>query len=765
MPSEAESHQPSSMPSATGPATGAGSVTNNPAAQGAGEVLPTAVVLNPSTLPPGVTVDSLPVAELVPPASASHSTGMDAGMAPRTSWLEDFVHRAEHAAGTATGMASPLPSVESRSAEKLGTSLPVAQPIGTTPTGGQAVEVPMTPSDQSSPKEQAATLPPTTPVLAVEAKTCPACGTTLPLESQFCQDCGYSFPDGEMTALPTAAALPSADSLPPGTLVAGRYEIVQEMSRRVNTIRYLARDRSHDNRPVILVQQAVSQNNGASVAIGRFHVPAEIGTAWPELGWEIALLETVQHDSWPRVLDVLCDGRSVFAVEEAASGPDLWQVFDDPAYTMPARFNLLADFADSLKALATAGAIPEYLKPELLRLNERGQLTLTDLSLLVSLPYTARTHLAATPYTPPELVLEPHEVDARSPLYSFGAVLYALYLGHELTETDFESSWVPKPLVFRFPDAHPAYARLVMKTFVRDKQHRFPTDEAARTDPTGWDELARALRNAGQQLNLTRLDIAGWSNIGKLRSNNEDAFAFWHSSSGFEERLGETALAILCDGMGGYEAGEVAAAMAIHELRRRFFQSDYAKPLLGEAPDGAFDTDACRKFLFDLLRDVNQHLYQFSRSPQGKRGMGCTCEMLVICGSQAVIAHVGDSRTYLYSEGQLRQLTRDHTLVNRLVELGQLTPEEAEQHPRKNELQQALGAQPFVEPQTLAVTLKPGDWLILCSDGLTGHVDEATLAEMIQRADSAEMCARRLVNLANAYGGSDNSAVIAVRCQ
>ena len=705
--------------------------------------LPVAIVLDLSQLPEGIVPETLPVAELITPPTGSPAMPPGEVSVP-----------GEHRAAEDSQSLEASPSPSQRDAQ-------LEQEAATAPQ----IAVEMVPPGATATAATQLAASPTEPVVAVEIRSCPACGCALPPDSQFCHDCGYSFPDGEVAAVPTAALLPLAEPLPAGSLVADRYEIVQEMSRRLNTVRYQARARHADNRPVILVQQGVGSASGRTVCVGRFTLPAEVGTAWPELGWEIALLEQLQHPNWPRVLEVVREESSVFAVEEAANGPDLWQVFDDPAWTMPARFDLLAEFAESLKTLADAGAIPEYFKPELLRLNERGRLMLTDLSLLVPLPYPARQQLASTPYTPPELVLDAAAVDARSPLYSFGAVLYALYLGHELTENDFERQWTPKPLVFRFPDVPPAYARLIMKTFVRDKEHRFPTEEAARRDRTGWEELASALRSTGRQLSITRLDVAGWSNIGKLRSNNEDAFAVWHGSAGLEETLGETLLAVLCDGMGGYEAGEVAAALAIREIRQRFLSSDYARPLLGELRDYSFDVEACRKFLFDLLREVNQQIYRFSRSPQGKRGMGCTCELLYLHGAQAVIAHVGDSRTYHYSGGQLRQLTRDQTLVNRLVELGHLTPEEAEHHPRKNELQQALGAQPFVEPQTLSLTVQPGDWLILCSDGLTNHVDDATLAEMIQRADSAEMCARRLINLANAYGGSDNTTVIAVRCQ
>ena len=145
--------------------------------------------------------------------------------------------------------------------------------------------------------------------------------------------------------------------------------------------------------------------------------------------------------------------------------------------------------------------------------------------------------------------------------------------------------------------------------------------------------------------------------------------------------------------------------------------------------------------------------------------MGCTAEVVYVDGRNVVVGHVGDSRTYHLHEGRLIQLTRDQTLVNRLVELGQLTAEEAEDHPRKNELQQAIGGQPDVEPGLYHSHLARGDWVLVCSDGLTNHIPTADLEKMMTReaAGSAEEAARRLLNLVNLRGATDNATIIVVR--
>jgi protein phosphatase len=145
--------------------------------------------------------------------------------------------------------------------------------------------------------------------------------------------------------------------------------------------------------------------------------------------------------------------------------------------------------------------------------------------------------------------------------------------------------------------------------------------------------------------------------------------------------------------------------------------------------------------------------------------MGCTGECVYIDAKNVAVGHVGDSRTYHLRRGRLLQLTRDQTFVNRMVELGQLTAEEAENHPRKNELQQAIGGQPDVVPGVSAGKLQRGDWVLVCSDGLSNHINNSELEKMLTReaAYSSEEAARRLLNLTNLRGATDNATIVVVR--
>jgi protein phosphatase len=271
----------------------------------------------------------------------------------------------------------------------------------------------------------------------------------------------------------------------------------------------------------------------------------------------------------------------------------------------------------------------------------------------------------------------------------------------------------------------------------------------------------------GRSLATAHLDIASWTSTGMVRTGNEDAFALIHAASSRQDDMGECALVLLADGMGGYEAGEVAAALAIDSLRQQLLKSSFFAGLTQDTTGARkeFNVKECQEALRNALKEANREVFTASRTPgKGRPGMGCTAEVVYVDGRRLVVGHVGDSRTYHFSNGTLTQLTRDQTLVNRLVELGQLTPEQAEHHERKNELQQAVGGRPVIDPAVYHAELKAGDWVIVCSDGLTNHVDAETLNfDMIQRADSAEMLARRLVNLVNLRGATDNCTVVVVR--
>jgi protein phosphatase len=641
------------------------------------------------------------------------------------------------------------------------------------------------------------------PAEELPPEPCPACGTLRKGAASYCDDCGWMFSNGPVrhavgasiatpaaamsAAVPAPAVAPTPALGGTGMRLKDRYEISGLLAERGGVSRYAALDHgASPPRPVVVLQAALPEipeailplDEDATISAEEEIIPTfedalpvaqlDGGAAWPSIAWEQALLAKANHPGLPQVIDSFIDGNTEYLVEDVPDGQVLWDAWDDPSADAMTRYGWLQQLAEALNALHQAGAVCESLRPDIVKVTPEGKAVLADLADLLPIPLPPGTPIRASLYTAPELVLNADQADARADLYGFGALLYALeYLHHALEEKDFEAPFTPKKITDKYPDVHPGFFRLISKTFDRDLGARFPTDEAIREDKTGFQELIRTLEVCRRTFDSVRLDIAAWTTTGMIRTGNEDAFSFLHGMESRQDELTEYAMLLLCDGMGGYEAGEVAAAMALQSMRKFLLQQPLFSALAGGDPPapGVFTIDNCKKACLAALKHANKEVFTASRTPgKGKRGMGCTAECVYVDNRHVVVGHVGDSRTYHLSQGRMIQLTRDQTLVNRLVELGQLTEAEAEDHPRKNELQQAIGGQPDVEPGLYHGLLKRGDWVLVCSDGLTNHVPAKDLTMMLAReAMSAEDAARRLMNLVNLRGATDNATIVVVR--
>ncbi|HTU18780.1 MAG TPA: GYF domain-containing protein [Gemmataceae bacterium] len=258
-----------------------------------------------------------------------------------------------------------------------------------------------------------------------------------------------------------------------------------------------------------------------------------------------------------------------------------------------------------------------------------------------------------------------------------------------------------------------------------------------------------------------RLVIGSATTRGGVRDLNEDSLLVQQCTWSTGEGQHDVALLVVADGMGGHAAGDRASGLVIRSL------GNVLMPLLRPAfTQSSAEASASRaKALEQGLQEANRLVRQIAQENTACKGMGSTAVALLIWDGQAIIRLVGDCRVYHWRGGKLTQVTRDQTLVERMVELGQLSPTEAATHPRRNEVAQAVGKYALLEPGRYEVSLDSGDWLVASSDGLQAHVSDSALAEAIAKtSSSAAELADRLVELANQGGGSDNCTVIAVRC-
>jgi len=222
------------------------------------------------------------------------------------------------------------------------------------------------------------------------------------------------------------------------------------------------------------------------------------------------------------------------------------------------------------------------------------------------------------------------------------------------------------------------------------------------------------------------------TDVGRVREGNEDAYLV-------DDAMGLIAVA---DGMGGHRGGEVASATALEALRAAITSG---RPLR------------------ESIEDANQAVFAKSLTDSNLRGMGTTLTAgTLVAGDTLLLGHVGDSRAYLLHDGELRQVTEDHSLVEELVREGRLTADEAAVHPQRSIITRALGLDPSVDVDVYPVELVPGDRLLLCSDGLSGMVQPDDIAATLRREDDPVRAAAQLVDAANQAGGEDNITVVVV---
>lgn len=236
------------------------------------------------------------------------------------------------------------------------------------------------------------------------------------------------------------------------------------------------------------------------------------------------------------------------------------------------------------------------------------------------------------------------------------------------------------------------------------------------------------------------LRAAGCSDVGLRRRNNEDAFAV----------VPELGLCVLADGMGGHTAGQVASRLAVEAVEQ-------AIRMLEEGPASLSEK------LRYALSAANRSVHGTSQERPDCAGMGTTLVALLADGQRAALAHVGDSRAYLVRRGRIRPLTDDHSIVGELLRRREITLDDAREHPHRHVLTRAVGVRASVEPDLAEITPADGDLFVLCSDGLTNHVEDQEIPKVLAEEEDLEKAAQALVDMANQRGGEDNITVVVAR--
>ncbi len=392
-----------------------------------------------------------------------------------------------------------------------------------------------------------------------------------------------------------------------------------------------------------------------------------------------------------------------------------------------------------LGVLHRNGLLCMELPPDGVLLDKDGRLRLTHTESLSRRGEPLAFASVADGYAAPE-VYKPGDAEESADVFAVAALLFSLLVGKRLPV----EGWAVQadPLVF-YPDkvVSPDFERILRQALAVDPHDRYVTIEALKT------ALLTLTR-------FPRIRSAWWTDVGQMRSHNEDAVLVKEQSQGTVAGKAFAGLYVVSDGMGGAEAGEVASVLTIHTV------AAYVEKLwTAETP---LTAEAREHGLRAAIAEANTAILAYARQHSEAAGLGATVVAALVHEQQLTLAWVGDSRGYLWEQGRLQQLSHDHSLVARLVEIGQLSPEAARMHEHRNVLLRSLGNKEQAAVDVLSCPLRRGARLVLCSDGLTGHVDDRALGDIVSRHRDPYDAALELVAAANAGGGSDNISVVVV---
>jgi len=291
-------------------------------------------------------------------------------------------------------------------------------------------------------------------------------------------------------------------------------------------------------------------------------------------------------------------------------------------------------------------------------------------------------------------------------------------------------------------------AALFERALSSDKSARYVSAESLAAD------IAKALE-ALHRVKSVALVVGRHSHVGVVRDHNEDCLLTLEVQRAQLSENHPLGLYVVADGMGGHEAGEIASELAVSTVGRVIANNLMLLWMDGK-PSANYED-----LLKEAFQEANRVVHNYRSS--SRTDMGTTLVAALIVGSEAFVANIGDSRCYYLNREGLKQVTVDHSLVERLVATGQITREEARVHPQRNYIYRTVGDKPQVEVDTFKVSLKPGDYLVLCSDGLNSMIEDEQIWQAVLDNPHPQAACEELIRLANAAGGDDNVTVIVVQ--
>ena len=455
-------------------------------------------------------------------------------------------------------------------------------------------------------------------------------------------------------------------------------------------------------------------------------------------GRVLALSLTVNHPAFERAFSGFAEQKRVYLVYPDSELTPLSRRLAAGKLEEPEAISVAVQVCQAVSFMHRRGLRLNDICPESVAFGPDGRVKMTGLDCVTNDNELQEEPIFNDGYTAPE-IYRAKKVDKRADIFSAGALLYTMVTGERLES----ESWREEAGAVNFYPPYvvsPNLEQAIRRALLFSAQERWQT----------VDEFKAELLKLLGEITIRSATL---TDVGMVREHNEDSVMCVEY---FRDSMVEPArdfLYVVCDGMGGAEAGEVASAIAVETILR------YVEERLERG-----ETKDLQKLLVEALEEANARIIEYQKGHPESRGMGSTGVAALMVPPDCAVAWVGDSRGYVFEGGALRQVTRDHSLVQRLIDIGQITPEQARHHEHKNVITRSLGARQsgLAGAEALALKLRRGQRILLCSDGLTTHVEDDQIAAIMQRNSDPYPAARELIAAANAGGGTDNISVIIV---
>jgi len=462
---------------------------------------------------------------------------------------------------------------------------------------------------------------------------------------------------------------------------------------------------------------------------------------------EFTILRSISYPTVVKAVDMFEENDCYYLIIEQLEGRDLGYFLTKQRVTVHQSCDWMIQLCQSLSQLHRRKIVHLDLNPRCIVVtNDLQRVRLTGFSRSLQLPIVIPVQKNTPGYSAPELDSQDiHTVDERADIYSLGVIWHQLVTGHNPLKhrRDEDDQIIFPEVTYYVPDINPQINSIIMKMLDPEPRYRYQN----------IDEAKRAILSL---FHNTPFYASFITDVGVVREANEDSYFVqdWHYVS--QTRRISHGIFIVADGMGGAQAGEYASALAT-KIVSSVVSESFEK--LEERPD---EEPNIRDVLEEAIKKANRSIYDAAKRNPQLQGMGTTVTAAVVYKGVVYIGHVGDSRGYLIAKEEVEKVTRDHSLVGRLLEIGQITEEEAAIHPQRNLIYRSLGAYPNVEVDIYDRPFVPGNCLLLCSDGLVEHVKDNEIHKVVVDAADQWRACNQLVNMANIRGGEDNTTIIIV---